>query len=100
MARRLGLSKAAHLRSLVVELGGVAVAGLVLGAGLAAIAVSVVYRRLDVDLIRPPTPLLDVPWPAVGATALIALAVAVLAALYAQRAADRADPASVLREDA
>jgi putative ABC transport system permease protein len=100
MARRLGLSKAAHLRSLVVELGGVAVAGLVLGACLASVAVSVVYRRLDVDLVRPPTPLLDVPWLAVAATAVVALAVAVLASLYAQRAADRADPASVLREDA
>ena len=65
MARRLGLSRAAHLRSLAVELGSVAVAGLVLGAVLAAAAVAVVYRRLDVDLLRPPTPLLDVPVPAV-----------------------------------
>src|SRR6185437_16168592 len=40
MARRLGLSTGAHLRSLIVELGGVAVAGLVLGACLAAVAVS------------------------------------------------------------
>ena len=46
------------------------------------------------------TPLLDVPWTAIGLTALTAVAVAVLAAAYAQRAADRADPASVLREDA
>ncbi|MGY1600902.1 FtsX-like permease family protein [Geodermatophilus sp. SYSU D00815] len=100
MARRLGLSKGAHLRSLVVELAGVALVGLVLGAALAAAAVAVVYRRLDVDLLRPPTPLLDVPWVAVGLTGLTAVVVAVLAALYAQRAADRADPASVLREDA
>ena len=67
---------------------------------MAAAAVSVVYRRLDVDLVRPPTPLLDVPWTAVGLTALAAVVVAVLAALYAQRAADRADPATVLRQDA
>ena len=100
MARRLGLSKGAHLRSLVVELGGVAVAGLVLGAALAAVAVSVVYRRLDVDLVRPPTPLLDIPGAAVLLTAIAAALVAVLAAIYAQRAADRADPATVLREDA
>jgi putative ABC transport system permease protein len=100
MARRLGLSRGAHLRSLVVELTGVALAGLVLGAALAAAAVAVVYRRLDVDLVRPPTPLLDVPWAAVGLTAVAAVLVAVLAAAYAQRAADRADPATVLREDA
>jgi putative ABC transport system permease protein len=100
MARRLGLSRGAHLRSLLVELVGVAVAGLLLGALLAAGAVALVYRRLDVDLLRPPTPLLDVPWPAIAGTAVATVAVAGLAALYAQRAADRADPASVLREDA
>ncbi|MPQ99317.1 FtsX-like permease family protein [Modestobacter sp. I12A-02628] len=100
MARRLGLTRAAHLRSLLLELGGVAVAGLVLGTLLAAGAVAVVYRRLDVDLIRPPTPLLDVPWTAGLVTAVLALVLAGLAALYAQHAADRADPASVLREDA
>jgi putative ABC transport system permease protein len=100
MARRLGLTPAAHLRSLAVELGGVAVAGLLLGALLAAAAVAVVYRRLDVDLLRPPTPLLVVPAPAVAGTAAATVVVALLAALYAQRAADRADPATVLREDA
>jgi len=67
---------------------------------LAAGAVAVVYRRLDVDLVRPPMPLLDVPWTALAATVVVTVAVAGLAALYAQRAADRADPATVLREDA
>jgi putative ABC transport system permease protein len=100
MARRLGLGRAAHLRSLVVELSGVALAGLLLGAGLAAAAVAVVYRRLDVDPVRPPTPLLDVPWLAVLFTAVATALVALAAAAYAQRAADRADPATVLREDA
>jgi putative ABC transport system permease protein len=100
MARRLGLSRGAHLRSLVVELAGVAVTGLLLGAVLATGAVAVVYRRLDVDLLRPPTPLLDVPWAAVAATVAATVLMAGLAALYAQRAADRADPATVLREDA
>jgi putative ABC transport system permease protein len=100
MARRLGLSKATHLRSLAVELGGTALAGLVLGGLLASAAVAVVYRRLDVDLIRPPTPLLDIPWTAAALTAAATVLVAAAAAAYAQRAADRADPATVLREDA
>ncbi|MGY1855017.1 hypothetical protein [Modestobacter sp. SYSU DS0290] len=98
MARRLGLTRAAHLRSLLVELAGVALAGVLLGAVLAAGAIALVYRRLDVDLLRPPTPLLDVPWTAAAATAVVVLVVAGLAALYAQRAADRADPATVLRQ--
>jgi len=100
MARRVGLSRRAHLRSLLVELTGIAVAGFVLGALLAAGAVAVVYRRLDVDLVRPPTPLLDVPWTAVLLTAAVTVLVAALASAYAQRAADRANPATVLREDA
>ncbi|SDF54592.1 FtsX-like permease family protein [Klenkia brasiliensis] len=100
MARRLGLSRAAHLRSLLVELGGVAATGVLVGGVLAVGAVAAVYRRLDVDLLRPPTPLLHVPWPAVALTVVVALAVAGGAALYAQRSADRADPSSVLREDA
>src|SRR4051812_4834040 len=99
MARRLGLSRATHLRSLLVELAGVAVTGLLLGGVLAAGAVVLVYRRLDVDRLRPPTPLLDVPWPALALSAAVVVAVAGLAALYAQRAADRADPATVLRQD-
>jgi putative ABC transport system permease protein len=98
MARRLGLGRGTHLRSLVVELGGVAATGLALGGLLAAAAVAVVYRRLDVDLVRPPTPLLDVPWAAVALTAGVTVVVAVAAAGYAQLAADRADPATVLRE--
>jgi putative ABC transport system permease protein len=100
MARRLGLTRAAHLRSLLVELIGVAVAGLVLGGALAAGAVALVYRRLDVDRVRPPTPLLDVPVGALAVSAVLVVVVAGLAALYAQRAADRADPATVLRQDA
>ncbi|MCU1616847.1 MAG: rane protein of unknown function [Frankiales bacterium] len=100
MARRMGLSRSAHLRSLVVELGSVAVTGLALGALLAAAAVAVVYRRLDVDMLRPPTPMLAVPVPAVVLAAALTVLVAAAAAGYAQRAADRADPATVLREDA
>jgi putative ABC transport system permease protein len=100
MARRLGLTRGAHLRSLLVELAGVAGVGLLLGGALAAGAVAVVYRRLDVDPIRPPTPLLDVPWSALAVSGVVVLVVAGLAGVYAQRAADRADPATVLRQDA
>jgi putative ABC transport system permease protein len=98
MARRLGLTRGAHLRSLLVELAGVAVAGVLLGGALAAGAVALVYRRLDVDTVRPPTPLLEVPWSTLAVSAVVVIAVAGLAALYAQRAADRADPATVLRQ--
>ncbi|MEI4273009.1 hypothetical protein TEK04_14875 [Klenkia sp. LSe6-5] len=98
LARRVGLTRAAHLRSLLLELGGVAAVGVVVGGVLAAGAVATVLRRLDVDRLRPPTPLLDVPWPTLAATVAVVLVVAGTAAGYAQRAADRADPGQVLRE--
>lgn len=84
----------------VVEPLGVAVAGLVIGALLAAEAVPVVYRRLDVELVRPPTPLLDVPWLDALLTAVVTTLMAVATAGYAQRAAHRTNPDTVLREDA
>ncbi len=100
MARRLGLSGRAQLGSLLAELGGLTAVGLALGGVLAAGAVGAVYRSLDVDPVRPPTPLLDVPWTAVGGTVAATVVVAALATGYAHRAASRADPATVLREEA
>src|SRR5206468_1801436 len=76
--------------------GGV---GPAIDALMAAGAVALGYRRLAVDVLRPPPPLLQVPVPALVLSGVVVLAVAGLAALYAQRAADRADPATVLRQD-
>jgi putative ABC transport system permease protein len=100
MARRLGLSRGAHLRSLIIELGAVALLGLAVGAALAAGAIAAVYRLLDVDPFRPPTPLLAIPHATIAYTVTATALVVILAAAYAQHAADRAQPATVLREDA
>ena len=97
LGRRMGLTRATHLRSLLAELGVLLGLAWVVGATLAWLAVLMVYGRLDIDPDRPPPPLLTVPTAAfVGS--LVAVAVVVgLAALYAQRSADRADVAEVLR---
>jgi putative ABC transport system permease protein len=50
-----------------------------------------------VDVARPPAPLLTVPTAAVAGAAAAVVLVTVLAALYAQRSADRTDVAGVLR---
>lgn len=97
MARRMGLSKTAHLRSLFVELGTLLGVAAVAGAALAWVAVLLVYGWLDVDADRPPAPLLTVPTVTLIAGVVAALAVAIAASLYAQRAANRADMAEVLR---
>jgi len=97
LGRRMGLTRATHLRSLLAELGVLLGLAWGIGAGLAWTAVLLVYSRLDIDPTRPPTPLLTVPVLAFAGSAVAVAAVVVLAALYAQRSADRADVSEVLR---
>jgi len=97
LGRRMGLTRATHLRSLLAELGVLLGLAWGIGAGLAWTAVLLVYSRLDIDHTRPPTPLLTVPVLAFAGSAVAVAVVVVLAALYAQRSADRADVSEVLR---
>jgi len=97
LGRRMGLTRATHLRSLLAELGVLLGLAWVIGAGLAWTAVLLVYNRLDIDPSRQPTPLLTVPVLAFAGSAVAVAVVVVLAALYAQRSADRADVSEVLR---
>ncbi len=99
MGRRMGLTRRAHLRSLVVELGALLGVAWLLGAGLAVAAVLLVYGRLDVDPSRRPPPLLTLPVVVFVASAAAVVVVALLAAISAQRSADRADIAEVMRLD-
>ena len=93
----MGLTRATHFRSLLAELGVLIGLAYVVGAALAWAAVELVYRLLDVDVSRPPAPLLTVPVSALLAGAVAASVVTLLTAGYAQRAADRGDVAEVLR---
>ncbi len=97
IARRMGLSRWAHFRSLLVELTSVLVVASFVGACLAAAAIAMAYRRLDVDPIREPSPLLAIPWITLAAISLATIVVAFATAGYAQRRSDRANPAEVLR---
>jgi putative ABC transport system permease protein len=97
VGRRMGLSRATHLRSLLAELGTLLLTAFLVGTTLAWAAILLVYHRLDVDTSRPPAPLLTMPTTAILGAAVGVLAVTVLAALYAQRAADRTNVTDVLR---
>ncbi|MFL6130173.1 MAG: FtsX-like permease family protein [Mycobacteriales bacterium] len=97
LGRRMGLSRGTHLRSLLAELGVLLGLAWAVGAGLAWLAVLMVYGRLDIDPGRLPGPLLTVPTVAFAGSAVAVGVVVVLASLYAQRSADRADVAEVLR---
>jgi putative ABC transport system permease protein len=97
LGKRMGLTRATHLRSLLAELGVLLGLAWVIGTGLAWAAILLVYHRLDIDPTRPPAPLLTVPVLAVAGSAVVVAVVVGLAALYAQRSADRADVSEVLR---
>jgi putative ABC transport system permease protein len=97
LSRRMGLSRAAHLGSLLVEVGGTLLGGFAIGVILSFLAARLVYLRLDALPSVPPVPLLRTPVPALTGTAAAVLAVTWLAAWMAQRSADRTNLAEVLR---
>jgi putative ABC transport system permease protein len=97
LSRRMGLSRAAHLGSLLAEVGGTLLGGFAIGAALSFVAARLVYLRLDALPSVPPVPLLRAPVPALAGTAAAVLAVTWLAAWIAQRSADRTNLAEVLR---
>ncbi|HEV3400000.1 MAG TPA: FtsX-like permease family protein, partial [Actinomycetes bacterium] len=97
LSRRMGLSRAAHLGSLLAEVGGTLLGGFAIGVGLSFVAARLVYLRLDALPAVPPVPLLRTPVPALAGTAAAVAAVTWLAAWMAQRSADRTNLAEVLR---
>jgi putative ABC transport system permease protein len=99
LARRMGLGRAAHLGSLVTELGALLGVGLAVGCGLAYGAAWVVHGRLDVAPSLEPRPLMPVPVTALGSVAGTVVVVVMLGALAAQVSADRVRPAEVMRFD-
>ncbi|HEY6747653.1 MAG TPA: hypothetical protein VI357_18275 [Mycobacteriales bacterium] len=97
LGRRMGLSRATHLRSLLAELGLLLGVAYAVGVGLGRVGLGLVHGLLDVDPARPPTPLLILPTRVLLGALVATVVVAVLTALYAQRVADRAHPSDVLR---
>ena len=97
LGRRMGLSRATHLRSLLAELGLLLGLAYAVGVALSWVALELVHGLLDVDPIRPPTPLLVLPVAVLAGAAVAVAVVAALTALYAQRVADRTPPAETLR---
>jgi putative ABC transport system permease protein len=97
LARRMGLSRGAHLRSVALELAAMLLFSFALGVSLALVTSSLVYRRLDPMPEIPPGLHLRLPGAVLGLT-LLGVSVAALAgALLVQRGADRANVAEVMR---
>ena len=97
LARRMGLRRDAHRRSILLELATMLVAAFVLGTSFAILAAALVHGRLDPIPNLPPGPLLHVP---LGVLAIAAAATAVAAVAGAWRVqglADRAEVGEVMR---
>jgi putative ABC transport system permease protein len=99
LARRMGLSRRQHLRSLSVELGSLFALGAVVGAALAWVAVELVDSHLNPLPDLPPGALVEVPWVSLGASALVAVITTALTAWWAQHVADTSRAAELLRFD-
>jgi putative ABC transport system permease protein len=97
LTRRMGLSRAAHRRSVLWELTGLLLFALVLGAGLAVVAAAAVLSRLDPLPELPPGLRLQLPGVLLGAALGCVLLAALAGAVLVQRAADRAKVAEVMR---
>ncbi len=97
LARRMGLGRRAHRRSVFVETGCMLVVAFVLGTVFAVLAAALVHGRLDPIPGLPPGPLLRVPLGAVATTAIVTVAVAAVGAWRVQAVADRVRVGEVMR---
>jgi putative ABC transport system permease protein len=93
LARRMGLTRAAHRRSLSAELTTLLAVSWAAGGALALAAVALV----DVYPALPPPPDFPLPVSTIVASAVFAAVVAVVGAAALQRALDRIAPADLLR---
>ena len=96
-ARRMGLRVGSHRRALVAELTASVVVGCWVGLGVALLGAGLAYSRIDPVPGFRPAPLLRLAVGTAVALAIVALVVAGLAAILAQRHTDRDDPVEVLR---
>jgi putative ABC transport system permease protein len=97
LTRRMGLRRAAHALSVLLEVGAGLLAGYVVGTALGTLGVWAVYGHLDPEADLPPDPLLHLPVSAYVALALATAVVAVAATALAQHTADRTRTADLLR---
>jgi putative ABC transport system permease protein len=97
LSRRMGLSKLAHVRSLVLELVLVVGFGWLIGSGVGAGAFGVIYHSLDVYPSLPPPMQFVLPAVTLAATAAVTAGVVLAASLATHALAERAHPAEILR---
>jgi putative ABC transport system permease protein len=99
-ARRMGMTPRRHRRALLLELGASVTVGCWVGLVAATVAVWIAHGHIDPIPVYEPAPLFR---PATGVlvgVGTLAVVVAVVGAVLAQRRVDRDDPVEVLRAGA
>jgi len=97
LARRMGLSRSTHFRSTALELAGILVAGLGIGAVAAWVGVSLVFGKLDIVPNLPPAPLFRFPVLLLLTTGAFLILLVGIGAWGVQRTAERVHVAEVMR---
>jgi hypothetical protein len=97
LSHRMGLSSGSHLAAVAAELVSILVTALVIGAVLAILAASFVYRRLDPMPSLQPGALLELPLALLGAILLAIAASTAIGAWVVQRQTQHANIAEVMR---
>jgi hypothetical protein len=97
LLRRMGLARSAHWLSAALELAGLLLIALAIGALLAIASAAVVIDQLDLAPSFPPAPLLRLPMPLLGEVVLVLLAVALAGSVLVHWRAERANLAEVMR---
>src|SRR5262249_23596817 len=97
LARRMGLGRREHRRSIALELGGVLAAAYMVGAVVATGAAFLVPGKVDPLPARPPGPLFRVPSPMLVGVAAVVVLLAWAGAMRVQRRADRVNVGELLR---
>jgi putative ABC transport system permease protein len=97
LARRMGLRAAEHRASVALELGGMLLASLLIGAVAAYATAAAVLGRIDLGAGAGPIPLLRIPAPLVAGVAVVLALFTAVAAWAVQRRADRTNVAQVMR---
>jgi len=97
LARRMGLRKRAHRRSVLAELLVMLAAAFILGGSFSTLGAVLVHAKLDPIPNLPPGPFVQVPVLLFVATAAGIMLACALGARLVQRRADRANVAEVMR---
>lgn len=97
LARRMGITRRTHARSLLIEFAALAVIAAAAGALLAWAAARIINPMLELDPTRLPPPIFTTPTSTLITVGIGAALTAIIVAAYAQRAVDRVRPAEVLK---